>query len=285
MKKILTFVMIALIFHVSMAQENIVPKIESCDPVKNLQVNNGETCVVYLTWEKPVNSNVSVSYEIYYNGLKIGNTTELSYDYTVTESGYNSFCVMAVYATCESEWICREVYTPCVLPCPAVSNLTAQQQSNTVLLEWMAAEEGTPILYAVYNGMNQVATVANTEYIFEGLAPGEYIFGVEALFEYYCIPVMVNINFIVGEIGIDEVELSDLIFIYPNPTSEEFKVSSLKLRIENIEIIDIYGQKLSSLFSRSSPLTSINISHLPAGIYFVRITTEKEIITKKIVKK
>jgi hypothetical protein len=67
--------------------------------------------------------------------------------------------------------------------------------------------------------------------------------------------------------------------------SEEFKVSSLKLRIENIEIIDIYGQKLSSLTSRSSPLTSINISHLPAGIYFVRITTDKGIVPKKIIKK
>ena len=52
-----------------------------------------------------------------------------------------------------------------------------------------------------------------------------------------------------------------------------------------MEILDVYGRKL---FSNSQFLTLsnhvINISHLPTGIYFVKIFTKAGEIVKKIVK-
>ena len=63
--------------------------------------------------------------------------------------------------------------------------------------------------------------------------------------------------------------------------------------MNNIEIFDIYGKKcqITNLISQASNhlITSssnhlINISHLQAGIYFVKITTAKGVITQKIVK-
>ncbi|MCL2291156.1 MAG: T9SS type A sorting domain-containing protein [Bacteroidetes bacterium] len=295
MKKTLTLAMITLICHITMAQSEFVPRymiigeIEPCNPVKTLQVHNAsETCVVHLTWEDPNRTFVTdgdalVSYYIFFNGILIGNTTKLTYIHTVTESGHNYFCVQAIYDTCVSESACKGVYTPCATPCPAVSNLTATQRDNIVLLEWKAAE-GNPAGYYVYNGMGDVATVANTEYVFENLAPDEYIFGVEAVFGNGCEPVMVSINFIVEEVGIDETGMSDLIFIYPNPTCGILKIKNEEMKIKNVEIYEIYGKKLLSYTFQVPHEFTLDISDLQTGVYFMRIQTENGVITKKIIK-
>jgi len=85
------------------------------------------------------------------------------------------------------------------------------------------------------------------------------------------------------------------ISIFPNPTTgvlnliqEKIENGALNLiqgRIENVEIFDVYGRKLLShhlIISSSNYL--INIAHFPAGIYFVRITTEKGEVVKRVVK-
>ena len=73
--------------------------------------------------------------------------------------------------------------------------------------------------------------------------------------------------------------------IYPNPTTGELRIENGELRIEKIEISDVYGRKLSS--NHLIPTSShhlINISHLQAGIYFVKIFTEQGEVVKKIIK-
>ena len=60
--------------------------------------------------------------------------------------------------------------------------------------------------------------------------------------------------------------------IYPNPTTGELRIENGELRIEKIEISDVYGRKLSS--NHLIPTSShhlINISHLPAGVYFLSV--------------
>ena len=85
---------------------------------------------------------------------------------------------------------------------------------------------------------------------------------------------------------------SNEISIYPNPTNGELRITNYEtkfgvspLGIDNVELFDIIGKKLSTVNYQQSNDKSIDISHLPAGIYFVRITTEKGVITKKIIKK
>jgi hypothetical protein len=89
------------------------------------------------------------------------------------------------------------------------------------------------------------------------------------------------------------------IFIYPNPTSGELRIMNHELRIENIEIFDMMGKCVVTVEThgraslRQQPTTStIDISHLPSGIYFVRIQISPPsgrlegagTITQKIVK-
>jgi len=72
------------------------------------------------------------------------------------------------------------------------------------------------------------------------------------------------------------------ISIYPNPTTGELRIRNYELEIKDIQVFDVMGR------SYSPPLEwpgEVNISHLPAGTYFVQVTTEKGVVTKKVVKK
>ena len=89
------------------------------------------------------------------------------------------------------------------------------------------------------------------------------------------------------DVGIVETLLSG-IEIYPNPTSGEVIIESGKLKIKSMEIFDVYGRNIgiNTLVrpenSRSENV--INISHLSAGVYFVKLYTELGEVMKKIVK-
>ena len=67
--------------------------------------------------------------------------------------------------------------------------------------------------------------------------------------------------------------------IYPNPTKRELRVVSNELKIENIEIYDIFGKKVN--ITRE---TIIDISHLATGVYFVKVITDVGVVVKKMVK-
>jgi hypothetical protein len=82
-------------------------------------------------------------------------------------------------------------------------------------------------------------------------------------------------------VGIIEAQLiASLPRIYPNPTTGKLRIESGKLKIENVEIYDIYGRKLSQFTFHDSQV-EVDISHLPSGIYFLRINGK----TMKLVKK
>jgi len=59
--------------------------------------------------------------------------------------------------------------------------------------------------------------------------------------------------------------------IYPNPTTGKLKIESGELKMGNVELYDIYGKKQLSIFNFQFSIDEIDISHLSAGIYFLRI--------------
>ena len=72
---------------------------------------------------------------------------------------------------------------------------------------------------------------------------------------------------------------TEKIKIYPNPTKSELKIESNDLLVEKVEILDIAGKIILT-----SHETTINISQFSAGIYFVKLKTDKGELTKKIIK-
>jgi len=81
------------------------------------------------------------------------------------------------------------------------------------------------------------------------------------------------------------IEYHSNINIYPNPTTGELRITNYELGVKNVEIFDTYGRKLiTSQFSIFNSQFNIDISHLTAGIYFVKIYTGTGEIMKKVVK-
>ncbi|MCL2511284.1 MAG: T9SS type A sorting domain-containing protein [Bacteroidales bacterium] len=86
-------------------------------------------------------------------------------------------------------------------------------------------------------------------------------------------------------VGIVETQGIASVRVYPNPTRGELQVTSYELQVTGIDIYDIMGKKLlTSPLSLTSPETTLNIAHLPNGVYFIKIQTETGTITQKIIK-
>ena len=94
----------------------------------------------------------------------------------------------------------------------------------------------------------------------------------------------------------------DDIVVYPNPTDGELKIEMCDMRYEicDIAIYDVMGRMVATVETGRAPSLQpiapstaslgvastlrLDISHLPSGIYFIRIQTENGMVTRKVVK-
>jgi len=89
--------------------------------------------------------------------------------------------------------------------------------------------------------------------------------------------------------GTDKVKTwkdDDGIKVYPNPTNGELRIENGELRIKGVELYDVFGRKVYE-DNNSYGLTilrSYDLTPFPAGVYFLKITTETGIVSKKIIK-
>ncbi len=87
--------------------------------------------------------------------------------------------------------------------------------------------------------------------------------------------------------------------VWPNPSRGKFQISNSnhqtnsKLQIHNIEVVDLYGKVMKQIvcdlnfgacLEFGARDLEFDISHLPSGIYFLRIRLENQTIVKKIIK-
>ncbi|MFC4164475.1 T9SS type A sorting domain-containing protein [Epilithonimonas zeae] len=73
----------------------------------------------------------------------------------------------------------------------------------------------------------------------------------------------------------------DIFSIYPNPTSDILNITT-KEKINNIEIYDSIGRKVTAEFNSNN---QIDVQKLISGVYYIRITTDKNNLTSKFIKK
>ena len=86
-----------------------------------------------------------------------------------------------------------------------------------------------------------------------------------------------------NSVGINELE-SSFVKIYPNPTTGELRIDNGELRIDNVEFFDVFGRKQKSTIVNLQSEILIDISYLPAGVYFIKLSSQTETITQKIMK-
>ena len=85
--------------------------------------------------------------------------------------------------------------------------------------------------------------------------------------------------------GINELTNSETITLYPNPatTTTTFTIESTN-KIQSIKVINVIGEVISTTSPIGNNKTTIDLTGVAKGIYFVQITDEnKTIVNKKIV--
>ena len=95
----------------------------------------------------------------------------------------------------------------------------------------------------------------------------------------------VNGSFEVDEIGIIYLGVDDFtkesVIVYPVPVKDRLQIKTNTITIKSVEIYDLFGKKQKI---NPTDLESIYVTHLAAGVYFLKITGEKGTIVKKIIK-
>ncbi|HEX8517571.1 MAG TPA: SBBP repeat-containing protein [Bacteroidia bacterium] len=160
-----------------------------------------------------------------------------------------------------------------VLPTPAVPVIT-----------WMAdtltSTAGTS--YQWYDGGVPIAGATNQFYVFTN--NGNY--SVEVFNASGCSATSAVTN--VTNVGLSEMDLAGILNVYPNPVSDKltFELANVKGDIK-ISLMNVSGQLIFSEAADQSAGTyrkSVDLSGYPAGIYYLQIITQENVITKKIIR-
>ncbi|MAM28132.1 MAG: hypothetical protein CMC13_03845 [Flavobacteriaceae bacterium] len=70
--------------------------------------------------------------------------------------------------------------------------------------------------------------------------------------------------------------------IFPNPARNEISIVGLQNPVEDIQIVNVTGSQIKKLNTSSN--NSYDVSDLPLGLYFIRITSEGTTTTRKFLK-
>ncbi len=82
--------------------------------------------------------------------------------------------------------------------------------------------------------------------------------------------------------GIEGINLDIMLTIYPNPTSNLLTIQNQNgFEINSITLYDTLGRKV---LESNEATEAIDVSNLTAGIYFLHITTDSGMVTKKVIK-
>ena len=99
----------------------------------------------------------------------------------------------------------------------------------------------------------------------------------------------VSAVFSVNDVGVSEFEKAILLSIYPNPTSNDVtmeyllqKPENVKINLMNIAGQLIYAEHINALVGKNK--MTISLAEQAAGIYYLQIITNENLVTKKVVK-
>lgn len=91
----------------------------------------------------------------------------------------------------------------------------------------------------------------------------------------------------ISEVGVQDSDIANTLSIYPNPNNGQFTVSFsfAEQKDATVELLDVSGRTISAV-NLENVLTfkqELGSSELANGVYFVRISTEEGVVTRKIV--
>ena len=82
--------------------------------------------------------------------------------------------------------------------------------------------------------------------------------------------------------GINEIDFENKISIYPNPTNDFLKISSLDNKNFSLKIVNTLGERMYSVNSIAN--CQLSVVNWNSGLYFVQINSQNKFCTKKFIK-
>lgn len=283
---------VPVIFHITAPE---------CDAPTNLVVTPTDYDYMHLTWDAPADITDLVEYRIYYNGnqnhFATSNTT--SYDDDVNAGNY-CYTVRAFYVgdclslptdtvcedllPCDPDSACTirfqltdsysdgwngakiEMYLDGILINTITSSTTGENISlsvcnGQVTFVWVAGQYDEECSFVIYNAANEVIYTGTT-------APSA---GQFAAYTQDC-----------GHVGINENTVNNQVNIFPNPVSDVLNVSAPGF--QSFEVINFLGQVVYN-HNLTSEQTTISVSNLSDGIYFIRFKSDSRVETLKFIKR
>jgi len=177
-------------------------------------------------------------------------------------------------------------------PCPAPTDLhVTDSSSQTISIAWTEngdAEQWNIQYRSTATGVMSSGVSSSPAYLITDLEPNtEYQIQVKSV----CGPVTSDWTpVVIGKTtntGIADYDR--YIKIYPNPANDVVHVECTMDNAQwggEIQIVDVYGKVVAIVETRliASLQTRIDVSGLAAGVYFVRIATDRGFVTKPFVK-
>lgn len=212
--------------------------------------------------------------------------------YTFTGLTPNTIYLVHVQAICSngtSEWSMTGTFTTLAEgqeTCYAPTALTTTNITDgSVTLDWN--QQGNPdswtVNYKKTSASSYTTANANSHpFLLENLETGaEYEVFVVANCGAQHSGESNHVTF--TAVGIEDYLFSSTA-LFPNPTTGEFRIQNSKFSIQSVEVFDVFGKLMSSVEVNDNTVT-IDATSYASGVYFVRILTEKGMVTKRIVKK
>jgi len=166
-----------------------------------------------------------------------------------------------------------------------VTNLAVAVTKNAAKLTWDNATDNIAIYY--YNIYQDGALIKEKQYAaktgntltVKNLADGDYVFTIETVDNFGNVSATkATANATVLTVAVDNLSASKLA-VYPNPAISELNIKGVE-NISKIEVIGITGNILN-VHNGSS---SISVANLSKGAYFLKVYTDKEVLTTRFLK-
>ena len=261
-----------------------------CLPAKDLKVEYviaGTNCNAVLTWNAP-DDNPAAKYNIYRDDVKIASSISAKTYTDKSGTGTNpmdptkphSWEVKAICEPAGNETDGIPVNKSACSECDKASNLRVVIEDNCGIakLEWDASKDATS--YKVFKGDTQVEIVEAPKTTLE--LQGDFKSKINWKVVSVCPigqsdPITKETNCV----GINENKFN--FSIKPNPAHNELTISATTT-FNSVYIVNFLGQTVISQ-NNDTPSTTIDVSNLTQGVYFVRIVSDEGTSVQKFVKK
>ena len=203
-------------------------------------------------------------YDVYKDGVKVGETTSTNYTIEDMLPGEYNFCVKAVYNNAaQSENVCATIV--CNEVCDPVKELVVvySTECDKATVAWSAPTTAFQPKFNVYRDDTMIAeAIEETIFVddsFDGTVG--YTWSVETV----CLTMSsskVSQSMPHCYVGIDET-ISD-VFIYPNPASQ-----TVTIQVNQFQKVEIYNPVGQLIEVKNNPV--VDVSNYSPGIYFFKV--------------